>query len=146
MTSTVSSVLGAIQDVSVRHAAIMQNKDRIEDAEARQREDWRPIISYTANLSRLGYALIGSQEAWENVEKLAPRLQMNLRNRRGREEFMGAGLAWRRSWCRNIPGTGRLWFCSPWGSVLLDFEQTRDVAGSIAVMVWSEIEFTADQR
>ena len=34
------------------------------------REDWRPIISYTANLQRIGFALIGSQDAWDKVDEL----------------------------------------------------------------------------
>ena len=45
-------------------------KKRQEDAEAALRSDWRPIISYTANLQRLGFALIGSQEAWTKLDKL----------------------------------------------------------------------------
>jgi ABC-2 type transport system permease protein len=60
---------------------ISQHKDDLENmkkeleirqqqAEVALREDWRPLISYHKNLLRIGFALIGSQEAWENVDRL----------------------------------------------------------------------------
>jgi hypothetical protein len=36
------------------------------------RANWRPLISYTANLSRIGQELMGTTEAWENVVELVP--------------------------------------------------------------------------
>ena len=41
-----------------------------EELDAEQRRDWRPIISYMANLQRLGFALIGSEAAWKKVDDL----------------------------------------------------------------------------
>jgi ABC-2 type transport system permease protein len=35
-----------------------------------QRGDWRPLLSYTANLQRIGVALLGSRAAWEKVDEL----------------------------------------------------------------------------
>jgi ABC-2 type transport system permease protein len=34
--------------------------------------DWRPMISYTANLQRVGQHLLGTQRAWESVSLLRP--------------------------------------------------------------------------
>jgi ABC-2 type transport system permease protein len=39
--------------------------------EGEQRSDWRPLVSYTANLQRVGYALLGSRQAWEKVDQLS---------------------------------------------------------------------------
>ena len=36
--------------------------------EEEQRADWRPLISYSGNLQRIGYALLGSRDAWEKVD------------------------------------------------------------------------------
>jgi ABC-2 type transport system permease protein len=33
-------------------------------------EDWRPLLSYVGNLQRIGYALLGSRAAWEQVDQL----------------------------------------------------------------------------
>jgi hypothetical protein len=33
-------------------------------------KDWRPLLSYAGNLQRLGYALLGSRAAWEQVDQL----------------------------------------------------------------------------
>jgi ABC-2 type transport system permease protein len=37
--------------------------------------DWRPLVSYTANLSRLGRQLVGSDAAWQKLSLLQPPAQ-----------------------------------------------------------------------
>lgn len=36
------------------------------------KKDWRPLISYAANLSRLGQQLLGTNETWQTLSKLQP--------------------------------------------------------------------------
>jgi ABC-2 type transport system permease protein len=35
-------------------------------------KDWRPLVSYTANLSRLGQELLGTNETWKRLSQLEP--------------------------------------------------------------------------
>lgn len=42
------------------------------DEEALDKRNWRPLPSYTANLSRIGDQLLGTNAAWESVGKLLP--------------------------------------------------------------------------
>jgi ABC-2 type transport system permease protein len=42
--------------------------DALQDA----RRDWRPLASYTANLSRVGQQMLGTNAAWEKMSKLLP--------------------------------------------------------------------------
>jgi hypothetical protein len=36
------------------------------------KSDWRPLVSYTSNLSRVGERLLGTNAAWERLGELAP--------------------------------------------------------------------------
>jgi ABC-2 type transport system permease protein len=36
------------------------------------RTNWRPLVSYTANLSRIGQELLGTAKAWEKLAQLRP--------------------------------------------------------------------------
>jgi ABC-2 type transport system permease protein len=47
--------------------------------------DWRPLVSYTANLSRIGQHLLGTQASWERLGQLQPgnRKAQFLRNNSG---------------------------------------------------------------
>jgi hypothetical protein len=38
----------------------------------RAKTDWRPIVSYTTNLSRIGQHLLGSNRAWESIAMMRP--------------------------------------------------------------------------
>jgi ABC-2 type transport system permease protein len=54
-------------------------KEEVEDAKA----DWRPLVSYTANLRRVGEALLGTDTCWEKLSMNKPedeRGQYLLRN------------------------------------------------------------------
>jgi ABC-2 type transport system permease protein len=38
----------------------------------RSKTDWRPVVSYTGNLSRIGEHLLGSNKAWESLATIRP--------------------------------------------------------------------------
>lgn len=59
--------------------AFRRNPDRgqaFEDLMAAQMEasktDWRPLVSFTANLSRVGQQLLGSSKSWESISQPLP--------------------------------------------------------------------------
>jgi hypothetical protein len=39
------------------------------------RTNWRPLVAYTENLSRVGRAMLGTDHAWEKLSELRPPLQ-----------------------------------------------------------------------
>jgi hypothetical protein len=41
------------------------------------KSDWRPVISYTANLHRIGERLLQTNAAWERLGELSPERQRN---------------------------------------------------------------------
>jgi hypothetical protein len=41
------------------------------------KSDWRPLVSYTANLRRVGERLLQTNAAWERLGQLAPAGQRN---------------------------------------------------------------------
>ena len=40
--------------------------------------NWRPLVSYTANLSRLGQAMLGTDAVWEKLSEMQPEAQRNM--------------------------------------------------------------------
>ena len=52
--------------------AVEESKLRFKEADDNLRHDWRPVISYLGDFERLGFALIGSQRAWEKLDELTP--------------------------------------------------------------------------
>ena len=64
-------------EVAERHRAwirALQEADariRAQELEA-ARSDWRPVVSYTANLSRVGQYLLGTNRRWESLAQLRP--------------------------------------------------------------------------
>lgn len=50
----------------------MQNQE-FEDAKT----DWRPLVSYTANLSRVGDALLGTDACWQRLSQTKPADERN---------------------------------------------------------------------
>jgi len=81
VTSSVSGVLEAInieQRTRDAHSAAMAG-DAAADEQAAAERDWRPLISYTANLRRIGQQMLGTDAAWEKIMKLQPE------NRRSRD-------------------------------------------------------------
>jgi ABC-2 type transport system permease protein len=102
ISSTVSSVLEEIQEHSFRSAAWQQNmgaanaytpdawqrvQQKVEQAKAEAgRTNWRPLCSYTANLHRIGEALLNTDAAWVEIGRAveAPRAAIGpLLGRRG---------------------------------------------------------------
>ena len=68
--------------------------DRFSAEIEASKTDWRPLLSYTANLSRIENQLLGTDECRRKLAELIAYPQE--RNR-----------YWRIIWGRNIPGTGR---------------------------------------
>ena len=64
-------------EIAARHRAWVEafkqadERIRAEQIEA-ARSDWRPVISYTANLSRVGQHLLGTNRRWESLAQLRP--------------------------------------------------------------------------
>jgi ABC-2 type transport system permease protein len=77
VTSSVAGVLGEIDYTQRRHQARAEGIDvrsaTFFDPElAVGKTDWRPLISYTNNLSRIGQELLGSEAAWAKLSRLQP--------------------------------------------------------------------------
>jgi ABC-2 type transport system permease protein len=77
VTSSVSTVLGIIDQEEQRHAARAEginprNAPFLNSQLEASKTDWRPLISYTTNLSRIGLELLGTDAAWQKMSKLQP--------------------------------------------------------------------------
>jgi ABC-2 type transport system permease protein len=54
-------------------AGNVQSRDAIATAEIEaSRTDWRPLVSYTADLSRIGQQLLGANQSWEKLSQWLP--------------------------------------------------------------------------
>jgi len=74
VTSSVAGVLEAVnveQRVHDAHRAAMAG-DTLSDEQTAAERDWRPLISYTANLRHIGECMLGTDKAWEKLIKLQP--------------------------------------------------------------------------
>jgi hypothetical protein len=61
------------QDQRARDEAQKKLRDEYEDEERRASEaDWRPLVSYTSNLSRVGRPLLGTDAAWQKLAEHQP--------------------------------------------------------------------------
>ncbi|MEX0643219.1 MAG: hypothetical protein WD468_10990 [Pirellulales bacterium] len=77
LTGTVSWVLVMVENAHRMHQAGIHRRDWANEefltAElAAAKSDWRPLISYTANLSRVGERLLRTNAAWERIGQLSP--------------------------------------------------------------------------
>jgi ABC-2 type transport system permease protein len=85
ITSLVSTILDRLeQERRTRpyHMKTMAKADFQEELRA-AKTNWRPLVSYTANLSRIGQQLLGTDAAWEKLSELRPaseRTQFLLKN------------------------------------------------------------------
>ncbi len=76
-TSAVSGVLQSVDMAQRRHEVDRGGRDRFS-AESVDREldaaktNWRPLVSYTANLSRVGQQMLGTDDAWAKLSELRP--------------------------------------------------------------------------
>jgi ABC-2 type transport system permease protein len=77
LSSTVSTVL-----MSVEHERRMSeaganwqswgNEEYLQKEIQAAKSDWRPLVSYTSNVGRVGEWLLGTNAAWERLAQLAP--------------------------------------------------------------------------
>jgi hypothetical protein len=78
LTSTVSLVLISIEQEQRRHEAGVRprlfwgSEEYLKAEIEAAKSDWRPLISYTANLGRVGEHLLGTNAAWERLGQLSP--------------------------------------------------------------------------
>jgi ABC-2 type transport system permease protein len=76
LTSTVSAILITIeQEQRMRTAApagFWGSEDFLTEQIEAAKSDWRPIVSYTANLHRVGERLLQTNAAWERLSQLSP--------------------------------------------------------------------------
>jgi ABC-2 type transport system permease protein len=75
-TSTVSNILQTIDREQRQHAhwqsgGFNQTAFVEQELEA-ARTNWRPLVSYTANLDRVGDEMFGTADAWDKVASLRP--------------------------------------------------------------------------
>ena len=74
-----------------RQEAYRRAMDEVRAAEVQAAAtNWRPVVSYTANLSRVGQYLLGTNAQWESLSKLRPE------NKRARflYDYMGPQYPW----------------------------------------------------
>lgn len=79
-TGMVSGVLQSVDVQQRRHDEWRAQRggfsqDFIDRELEAARTNWRPLVSYTANLSRIGQALLSTDAAWDKISKLQPEMQ-----------------------------------------------------------------------
>jgi ABC-2 type transport system permease protein len=77
VTSSVAGVLYLVnmeQQAREQHRAVVAGEkiDFKAEKELAARRDWRPLVSYTQNLYRIGQELLGTDAAWEKLSRLHP--------------------------------------------------------------------------
>jgi ABC-2 type transport system permease protein len=77
LTSTVSMVLMKVEQEDRRHQAgvtrrIWASEEFLTAEIEAAKTDWRPLISYTSNLRRVGEHLLKTNSAWERLGQLSP--------------------------------------------------------------------------
>jgi ABC-2 type transport system permease protein len=77
VTTAFAGVLNEIDQDIRRDQARSQGIDRrsaaFQDSEFEaSKTDWRPLVSYTNNLSRIGQELLGTDAAWQKMSRLQP--------------------------------------------------------------------------
>jgi ABC-2 type transport system permease protein len=82
LTSTVSLVLMQVAQEERRHQAGERRLSRASEefitAEIEAaKSDWRPLVSYSGNLRRVGEHLLRTNDAWERLSQLSPVGQRN---------------------------------------------------------------------
>jgi ABC-2 type transport system permease protein len=77
LTSTVSAVLMKVEQEQRMHQAgvrrqFWRNDEYLKAEIEAAKSDWRPLLSYTANLRRVGEHLLRTNAAWERLGQLSP--------------------------------------------------------------------------
>jgi ABC-2 type transport system permease protein len=75
-TGMVSTILQGIEHEQRQHAQWQSGgfnqPDYVEKELEAARSNWRPVVSYTANLARIGEEMLGTPEAWDKIASLRP--------------------------------------------------------------------------
>lgn len=75
-SGAVSGVLQGIEHEQRRHATRgfggANSSSFVEEELQAARTNWRPLVSYTANLARVGEEMLGTPEAWDRLARLRP--------------------------------------------------------------------------
>jgi hypothetical protein len=50
----------------------LNNEELLTEQIEAAKSDWRPLVSYTANLHRVGERLLQTNAAWERLSQLSP--------------------------------------------------------------------------
>jgi ABC-2 type transport system permease protein len=77
ITSTVSLILSQVAQVqrmqqSGTHPGMWASEEMVAREIDAAKSDWRPLVSYTANLRRIGERLLRTNAAWERLSQLSP--------------------------------------------------------------------------
>jgi ABC-2 type transport system permease protein len=77
VTSIVSMVLMWVQEEQQMHQSgrgrfAWLNEESLSERLEAAKTDWRPVVSYTTNLTRVGDEMLGTRAAWERLSKLRP--------------------------------------------------------------------------
>jgi ABC-2 type transport system permease protein len=90
VSSAVAGILTSVEHHQSRHRARAaglntSSEEFLTELQRDGRDDWRPLFSYTANLSRIGRQLLGTDAAWIRLSQAQPRGQQSrfLLNRLG---------------------------------------------------------------
>ena len=75
VSSTTAGVLELINQEQRRHQSFASSVDYQAGALESAESNWRPLISYTANLSRIGQQLLGTDAAWGRLSETRPESQ-----------------------------------------------------------------------
>jgi ABC-2 type transport system permease protein len=86
-----------------RQAAMLQLQQELRQAEAHAlATDWRPLFSYTANLDRLGEAILSTDAAWVQIGGFIDRQESQLQSMHGRtRQFEPMPGRSRRAWANS---------------------------------------------
>jgi ABC-2 type transport system permease protein len=77
ISTTVSVILIRFDQEMRLHAAHMRHRAWYSEQNTRSelergKSDWRPVVSYTANFTRIQQHMLGTNAAWERLSKLSP--------------------------------------------------------------------------
>lgn len=72
-SSAVSGFLVSIDMEHRRHQAWRDNRPESAESQLEHASsNWRPVVSYTANLSRVGQEMLGTDQAWVKIAEMQP--------------------------------------------------------------------------
>ncbi len=72
VSGIVASILAGVEGDQRRHRQYQRTAERVEAERQAARTDWRPLVSYTANLSRVGQTLLNTDAAWKKWSETQP--------------------------------------------------------------------------